>query len=60
LTIEPNAKSQNAGLSITFTGTPSLARQRGECGSFRVVLERADRHCGAVKIGRRDCAHDGS
>ena len=24
LTIEPNVKSQNAGLSITFTGTPAL------------------------------------
>ena len=56
LTIEPKEKSQNAGLSITLTGTPARRASAANAAASRVVLERADGKRGAVEIGGFDGA----
>ena len=51
LTIAPKEKSQNAGLSMTLTGTPAARARRGKARGFAVVLERADRKRGVGEVG---------
>ena len=60
LTIAPKEKSQNAGLSMTFTGTPRGAPSAANAAASRVVLECADRHRGVRQIGGLDRAADES
>jgi len=56
LTIAPKAKSQKAGLSMTFTGTPRARAAAANCAAVAVVRERADRYCGAGEVVGRDVA----
>ena len=52
LTIAPKEKSQNAGLSMTLTGTPAHPRGIGEDAGALVVVEGADRDRRAAQIVR--------
>ena len=49
----PNEKSQNAGLSITLTGTPAARAASANRRGLGIVVEGADRDRRAGKIARR-------
>jgi hypothetical protein len=56
LTMAPNEKSQNAGLSITFTENSDSASGSGEVRGVVFPLESTDRDCCAGKITSAPCA----